>query len=71
MSTFADNLIDALGGTTAVSRATGAPTSTVHSWRKIGIPPARLNHLRLVAQAGGVGIDWDTGRRLDAESAAA
>lgn len=49
MVTFADNIIDALGGTSAVARLIEAPSSTVHSWRKIGIPPSRLAHLRLVA----------------------
>lgn len=49
MDTPADQLIDALGGTTAVARMTEAPVSTVHSWRKNGIPRSRLSHLRLVA----------------------
>jgi hypothetical protein len=43
-------VIDALGGTTEVAKATGAPTSTVHSWRKIGIPKSRLAHLQLIAE---------------------
>ena len=47
--TYADQVIDALGGTTEVARLIEAPTSTVHSWRKIGIPPSRLAHLKLVA----------------------
>lgn len=54
MSTFADQVIDALGGTTVVATEIEAPTSTVHSWRKIGIPPSRMAHLRLVAQIKGV-----------------
>lgn len=52
--TYADNVIDALGGTTAVAIAIEAPTSTVHSWRKIGIPASRLAHLRLLARQKGV-----------------
>lgn len=48
--TYADQVIDALGGTSEVSRLTEAPTSTVHSWRKIGIPASRLAHLRLIAE---------------------
>lgn len=56
MSTYADKVIDALGGTTAVATAIEAPTSTVHSWRKIGIPHSRMAHLRLVAQAKGVDL---------------
>jgi hypothetical protein len=50
---YADQVIDALGGTTAVATAINAPTSTVHSWRKIGIPPSRLAHLKLVAAQDG------------------
>jgi hypothetical protein len=49
MSTYADIVIDALGGTSEVARLIEAPTSTVHSWRSIGIPKSRLAHLRLVA----------------------
>jgi len=52
--TYADQVIDALGGTTAVALATEAPTSTVHSWRKIGIPSSRLAHLKLIAEQRGV-----------------
>ena len=50
MQTYADQVIDALGGTTAVATAIDAPTSTVHSWRKIGIPSSRLAHLKLIAE---------------------
>lgn len=56
METFADQVIDALGGTTAVATAIEAPTSTVHSWRKIGIPASRLAHLRLLAEQRGVAL---------------
>ena len=52
----ASTLIDALGGTTAVARMTEAPVSTVHSWRKNGIPASRLAHLRLLARDKGVPI---------------
>jgi len=51
--TYADQVIDELGGTTEVARLIEAPTSTVHSWRKIGIPPSRLAHLKLVAASLG------------------
>jgi hypothetical protein len=54
MQTFADQVIDALGGTSEVARATEAPTSTVHSWRKIGIPSSRLAHLKLLAKDRGI-----------------
>jgi len=65
MKTFADNVIDALGGSTAVHRKTGAPLSTVHSWRKNGLPPSRLEHLKLIAASEGTEIDWDTGLPLE------
>lgn len=54
MDSFAEQTIDALGGTSAVAKLIEAPVSTVHSWRKIGIPSSRLAHLRLVADAQGV-----------------
>jgi hypothetical protein len=54
MQSFSDQVIDALGGTTKVATAIDAPTSTVHSWRKIGIPPSRLAHLKLLARDFGV-----------------
>ena len=50
METQADKIIDGLGGTTAVAKMLNAPASTVHSWRKNGIPPSRLAHLKLAAQ---------------------
>lgn len=53
MSTYADTVIDALGGTSEVARLIEAPTSTVHSWRTIGIPKSRLAHLRLIANGQG------------------
>jgi hypothetical protein len=46
----ADAIIDALGGTTKAARLLEAPISTVNSWRRIGIPPSRLAHIRLVAK---------------------
>ncbi len=50
----ANQVIDALGGTSAVAKAIEAPTSTVHSWRTIGIPSSRMAHLRLIAQTMGI-----------------
>ena len=47
-------IIDAMGGTTAVSRLLAAPISTVHSWRARGIPASRLAHMRLVAKMQGI-----------------
>jgi hypothetical protein len=47
---YADQVIDALGGTSRVAERIEAPTSTVHSWRTIGIPRSRLAHLKLIAQ---------------------
>lgn len=54
MQTYADQVIDALGGTSEVARKIEAPTSTVHSWREIGIPRSRLAHLRLLAKDMGI-----------------
>lgn len=54
MDTAAIEIIDALGGTTKLAKALEAPTSTVFSWRKIGIPPSRMAHIRLIAQVQGV-----------------
>lgn len=54
MDENANNVIDLLGGTSAVAKLIDAPVSTVHSWRKIGIPASRMAHLRLVAQMQGV-----------------
>jgi hypothetical protein len=53
MDMNASQIIDSLGGTSAVAKMIEAPISTVHSWRKIGIPASRLAHLRLVAQMQG------------------
>lgn len=58
MHTTADMIIDALGGTTAVARLISAPLSTVHSWRRIGIPASRLAHLKLAAHAAGKVVHW-------------
>lgn len=52
----ANFIIDGLGGTAAVARMTKNPTSTVHSWRKNGLSPSRLDHLRLAAKEEG--LDW-------------
>jgi hypothetical protein len=50
MDAFAIALIDGIGGTYAVSRLSQASPSTVHAWRRIGLPPSRLNHLRRIVQ---------------------
>ncbi|GLV21971.1 hypothetical protein TomMM35A_18240 [Sphingobium sp. TomMM35A] len=50
MLTDADIIIDGLGGTSAVAKMVKSPTSTVHSWRKNGIPDARLDHMKLAAK---------------------
>ena len=59
METPWSKLIDALGGTSAVSRMIKTPTSTVHSWRAAGIPDARLDHLRLAAREHRPDVDVD------------
>jgi len=54
MNSHAKAIINALGGTKAVAKATEAPTSTVQSWKKDGIPPSRLAHLKLLAEVKGI-----------------
>jgi hypothetical protein len=50
MDVLANELIDALGGTTAVASVAKTGVSTVHHWRKTGLPPSRLDHLFRIAQ---------------------
>src|SRR5687768_6418598 len=71
MHALASRIIDALGGTTDTARMISAPISTVHSWRKIGIPAARLDHLKLAAQRDGKMIDWESGAKIEADHDAA
>lgn len=59
MDTPASKLIDAFGGTSATAKLAGLPISTVHSWRKNGIPQSRLSHLRLVAKVEKPGVAFD------------
>jgi hypothetical protein len=70
METYADKVIDALGGTTAVATEIHAPTSTVHSWRKIGIPTSRMAHLKLVALQKGIELPAPDGDAEQTEEAA-
>ncbi|WP_165356479.1 hypothetical protein [Sphingosinicella sp. BN140058] len=57
MKRLTDEIIDALGGLTAISRLVRAPVSTVSSW-KTRISDARLHHLALAAQHAGIEVDW-------------
>lgn len=43
----ADELVAALGGVCAVARICEITTPSVSSWRKIGVPRARLMYLKL------------------------
>lgn len=63
----ANSIIDGLGGTSAVASMIEAPVSTVHSWRKIGIPASRMAHLKLAAQVAGK--EWPTGETAKAATA--
>ena len=56
MNEAACTLIDALGGTSAVARMTKTATSTVHSWRTIGITESRMDHIRLAAKEAGIAV---------------
>ncbi|MFN3943916.1 MAG: carph-isopro domain-containing protein [Allosphingosinicella sp.] len=58
MQRLTDDAMIALGGTTAVARLIHAPVSTVHSWKRNGIPASRLAHLKLAARDAGIEIDW-------------
>lgn len=60
MDTPASKLIDAFGGTSKTAKLAGLPISTVHSWRKNGIPQSRLSHLRLVAKIEKPDVQFDT-----------
>ena len=59
MDTPASQLIDAFGGTSKTARIAGLPISTVHSWRRNGIPQSRLSHLGLVAQTEKLPINFE------------
>jgi hypothetical protein len=50
MNNEATQIIEELGGTSAVAKLIEAPVSTVHSWKTNGIPASRLAHIRLAAQ---------------------
>lgn len=58
MQRLTDDAMTALGGTTEVATLLKAPVSTVHSWKRKGISPSRLAHLKMAAQAAGKHIDW-------------
>lgn len=60
MEQVANEIIDLLGGTTAVAKLIESPISTVHSWRSNGIPSSRLAHLRLVAKVKGVALPGES-----------
>lgn len=44
----ANQIIDALGGTAEVARLCNVKSPSVSEWRTNGIPPARLQYLRLL-----------------------
>jgi hypothetical protein len=46
-SEFANQIIDALGGTNAVARLFNIKPPSVSGWREDGIPDARLMYLRV------------------------
>lgn len=50
MDAFANALIDALGGTGKVAGYSKTPASTVSSWRRDGLTPARQDHLFRIAE---------------------
>ena len=50
MDAFANELIDAMGGTQEVATLALAPVRTIYNWRNRGLSPSRLDHLRRIAQ---------------------
>lgn len=58
---IACRVLDGLEGTTAVAKLLKLPTSTVHSWRRIGMTASRADHVRLAASASGRTVDFETG----------
>jgi len=59
MDAFASQLIDQMGGTTAVANLARTNRSTVHSWRQAGLSPSRLDHLRRIVQDECPSVDID------------
>jgi hypothetical protein len=64
------NLIDALGGTLAVSKICGVGPSAVSNWRKFGVLPPRL-YLTLAKAGAARGIRVDPELFVARESQAA
>lgn len=65
--TKAGVVLDALGGTVAVSRLTFTPVTTVHGWRRVGMSEARFDHVRLAAGARGKSDELDQAIRALAQ----
>lgn len=60
METVPD-ILDALGGVTAVSNETGIPLTTVHSWKRAGfVPKWRIPTLVTLAQRLGQQVTEDS-----------
>ena len=57
MDAFANDLIDALGGTTATANLAHTGVSTVHNWRRNGLSASRLDHLHRIAQSLSPSVD--------------
>jgi len=49
-------IVDYLGGPPEVADMTKAPVTTVHGWLRVGLSPARLDHVRLAADRAGKSI---------------
>jgi hypothetical protein len=63
MNKEACDIIDDFGGTSAVARLISAPISTVHSWRKNGIPASRLAHMRLARSVMSIQLEGNASER--------
>ena len=71
--TVAD-ILEELGGVTAIANETGIPLTTVHSWKRTGFVPSwRIPALVALAQRLGKGVSEESfpDRRASAQDAAA
>lgn len=57
MDSFANTVIDRLGGTTAVAKLCECKPPSVHQWRTDGIPNYRLQFLRLARPEAFEGLE--------------
>lgn len=64
MNTPATQVIDALGGTTAVARIFNLSKPSVSAWKVDGIPESRVMYLRAAHRKALAGIDLEAATAL-------